>query len=104
MIGRWDVLRRDGRPVTVISHTGATGMGTNWDLYNRIDDAVENLDNVFLYDVDDLEQAETRRGRGGRRVAARLRVVEARTDPRLMRAIARALTPWRSYSPMHSAT
>lgn len=43
----WQVLRKDGRPVTVISHTGATGMGTDWDLYEEIDNAVENLVEIY---------------------------------------------------------
>jgi hypothetical protein len=29
----WDVLKRHGQPVAIISHTGATGMGTDWTKY-----------------------------------------------------------------------
>ncbi len=43
----WDLLRRSGRDCTVISHTGATGMGTDWDLYKQIDNAVENLVEIY---------------------------------------------------------
>ncbi len=43
----WKVLREHGRPVTVISHTGATGMGTDWDGYKQIDNAVENLVEIY---------------------------------------------------------
>ncbi len=43
----WKVLRKHGRPVTVISHTGATGMGTNWDGYKKIDNAVENVVEIY---------------------------------------------------------
>ena len=43
----WDLLKRSGKEVTVISHTGATGMGTNWDNYEAIDNAVENLVEIY---------------------------------------------------------
>ncbi len=43
----WAILRKYGRPVTVISHTGATGMGTNWDGYKAIDNAVENVVEIY---------------------------------------------------------
>ena len=43
----WDVLGRYGKPVAVISHTGATGMGTDWDKYERIDGRVENTVEIF---------------------------------------------------------
>ena len=43
----WRVLVQYGRPVAVISHTGATGMGTDWDKYERIDGRVENTVEVF---------------------------------------------------------
>jgi hypothetical protein len=43
----WDVLGRYGQPVAVISHTGATGMGTDWDKYERIDGRVENTVEIF---------------------------------------------------------
>jgi len=31
----WDVLGKYGKPVALISHTGATAMGTDWDKYER---------------------------------------------------------------------
>jgi hypothetical protein len=43
----WDVLNRYGKPVTDISHTGATGMGTDWNIFKRIDNRVENLIEIF---------------------------------------------------------
>jgi hypothetical protein len=43
----WDVLRRYGQPVAAISHTGATGMGTDWDRYERIDETLENTVEIF---------------------------------------------------------
>lgn len=43
----WDVLDRYGKPVALISHTGATGMGTDWDKYEKIDNRVENTVEIF---------------------------------------------------------
>jgi hypothetical protein len=43
----WDALKAHGKEVTVISHTGATGMGTDWDKYESIDNAVENLVEIY---------------------------------------------------------
>jgi len=43
----WDVLTRYGKPVTDISHTGATGMGTDWNIFKRIDNRVENLVEIY---------------------------------------------------------
>jgi len=43
----WDVLKRYGKPVAAISHTGATGMGTDWDKYEQIDHAIENVVEIF---------------------------------------------------------
>jgi len=43
----WKVLQKYGKPVALISHTGATGMGTDWDKYERIDGAVENTVEIF---------------------------------------------------------
>ena len=43
----WKILRKNGMDVTIISHTGATGMGTDWDKYGQIDHAVENLVEVY---------------------------------------------------------
>ncbi|MBI5801600.1 MAG: hypothetical protein HZA92_12880 [Verrucomicrobia bacterium] len=43
----WEILGKYGQPVAVISHTGATGMGTDWDKYDRIDHAVENTVEIF---------------------------------------------------------
>lgn len=43
----WDVLVRCGLPVTAISHTGATGMGTDWNIFQRIDHRVENVIEIF---------------------------------------------------------
>ncbi len=44
----WSVLRQTDIPVTVISHTpGDRGMGTNWELYDKIDHAVENIMEIY---------------------------------------------------------
>jgi hypothetical protein len=43
----WDVLVRYGKPVTAISHTGATSMGTDWDVIKKIDHRVENVIEIF---------------------------------------------------------
>ena len=44
----WDVLGRYGEPVTAISHTGATGMGTDWEAYeDRIDLPLETIVEIF---------------------------------------------------------
>lgn len=43
----WDILRRHGGAVSAISHTGATGMGTDWDKYEKIDNTVENVVEIF---------------------------------------------------------
>lgn len=43
----WKLLVKNGMPVTIISHTGATGMGTDWDGYDQIDNAVENLVEIY---------------------------------------------------------
>jgi hypothetical protein len=43
----WDVLVRYGKPVTDITHTGATGMGTDWNIFKRVDNRVENLVEIY---------------------------------------------------------
>ena len=43
----WDILERSGKKVAVISHTGATGMGTDWGRYDKIDYDVETLVEIF---------------------------------------------------------
>jgi hypothetical protein len=43
----WDVLGKYGKPVALISHTGATGMGTDWNQYERIDGRFENSVEIF---------------------------------------------------------
>ncbi len=43
----WDVLRKYGKKVALISHTGATAMGTDWDRYERIDGAFENTVEIY---------------------------------------------------------
>lgn len=44
----WDILKRHGEPVAVISHTGATGMGTDWTKYEGgIDNTYENTVEIF---------------------------------------------------------
>lgn len=45
----WDVLNRSGKKVALVSHTGATGMGTDWNQYteDEIDYGVETLVEIF---------------------------------------------------------
>jgi len=43
----WGVLRQYGKPVAIISHTGATAMGTDWDKYERIDNTLENTVEIY---------------------------------------------------------
>lgn len=43
----WEALSRYPKPVAIISHTGATSMGTDWDKYDRIDHALENTVEIF---------------------------------------------------------
>lgn len=44
----WDLLKRHGQPVAIISHTGATGMGTDWTKYeDGIDNTHENTVEIF---------------------------------------------------------
>lgn len=44
----WDILKRYNQPCAVISHTGATGMGTDWTKYEKgIDNAYENTVEIF---------------------------------------------------------
>ncbi|MEK0446197.1 MAG: hypothetical protein RLZZ399_1518 [Verrucomicrobiota bacterium] len=43
----WEVLLQYGKPAAVISHTGATGMGTDWNLYPKVDNRIENTVEIF---------------------------------------------------------
>ncbi len=46
----WRILREYGEPVAIVSHTGATGMGTDWGRYDEsvpIDHSIENLVEIF---------------------------------------------------------
>lgn len=43
----WDVLVRYGKPVTAISHTGATSMGTDWDQMPPVDHRIENVIEIY---------------------------------------------------------
>jgi hypothetical protein len=43
----WDLLHRYGKPCAIISHTGATGMGTDWTRYEAFDQTNENLVEIF---------------------------------------------------------
>lgn len=44
----WDILRRHGQPCAIVSHTGATGMGTDWTRYEQgIDPLHENVVEIF---------------------------------------------------------
>lgn len=43
----WQILGKYGKPAAVISHTGATGMGTDWDRYESIDSNFENIVEIY---------------------------------------------------------
>lgn len=43
----WAILRQTGLPVAIVSHTGATRMGTDWTVYDHIDHGVENLVEIY---------------------------------------------------------
>lgn len=46
----WRILKEYGEPVAIVSHTGATGMGTDWGRYDEtvpIDHSIENLVEIF---------------------------------------------------------
>ena len=45
----WKILKQYGKPVALISHTGATRMGTDWSRYDKtgIDSDIENLVEIF---------------------------------------------------------
>lgn len=43
----WDILKSYGKPVAVISHTGATGMGTDWGKYDHVDHDSENVVEIY---------------------------------------------------------
>lgn len=44
----WDVLKRYDHPCAIISHTGATGMGTDWTKYEKgIDNTYENTVEIY---------------------------------------------------------
>lgn len=43
----YSVLTRYAKPVTAISHTGATGMGTDWNLAKPVDHRVENVIEIY---------------------------------------------------------
>ena len=45
----WDILEQYGKPVAVISHTGASRMGTDWDEYKEsgINNNIENTVEIF---------------------------------------------------------
>ena len=45
----WRILREYGKPVAIVSHTGATGMGTDWGRYDEIDFdyTLENVVEIF---------------------------------------------------------
>ena len=43
----WDILKKYGKPVALISHTGATGMGTDWSKYEKFDYSSENIVEIY---------------------------------------------------------
>lgn len=43
----WKVLRAYGKPLAIVSHTGATGMGTDWGKYDQIDATLENTVEIY---------------------------------------------------------
>jgi len=43
----WDLLKKYDKPVALVSHTGATGMGTNWKGYEKFDYSSENVVEIY---------------------------------------------------------
>ena len=43
----WDLLKKYGKPVAALSHTGATGMGTDWKKYEKFDYSSENVVEIY---------------------------------------------------------
>jgi len=43
----WDLLRKYDKPVAALSHTGATGMGTDWKIYEKFDYSSENVVEIY---------------------------------------------------------
>ena len=43
----WDLLKKYGKPVAAVSHTGATSMGTNWKGYKKFDYSSENVVEIY---------------------------------------------------------
>ena len=43
----WDLLKKYSKPVALISHTGATGMGTDWKKYEKFDYSSENIVEIY---------------------------------------------------------
>ncbi len=43
----WEILKRYEKPVATISHTGATGMGTDWKIYEGFDYSSENVVEIY---------------------------------------------------------
>ncbi|MBG29268.1 MAG: hypothetical protein CMI31_04610 [Opitutae bacterium] len=43
----WEMLKKYGKPVALISHTGATGMGTDWSKYEKFDYSSENIVEIY---------------------------------------------------------
>ncbi|MDG1325054.1 MAG: hypothetical protein P8P49_04735, partial [Opitutales bacterium] len=43
----WDLLKKYGQPVAALSHTGATGMGTDWKGYEKFDYSSENVVEIY---------------------------------------------------------
>ncbi|MEX2578174.1 MAG: hypothetical protein WD342_03880 [Verrucomicrobiales bacterium] len=43
----WDILERSGKNVAIVSHSGATRMGTDWSGYDGIDYGTETLVEIF---------------------------------------------------------
>ena len=43
----WDLLKKYGKPVAALSHTGATGMGTDWKKYEKFDYSSESVVEIY---------------------------------------------------------
>ena len=43
----WDLLKKYDKPVAALSHTGATGMGTDWKIYEKFDYSSENAVEIY---------------------------------------------------------
>ena len=78
----WDILARYGKPVAAISHTGATGMGTDWGAYEEpIDLDTETIVEIYQGARVSYEGIGVPQPTAGLRPGERYTVVSGRNEP-----------------------